>query len=77
MFGCKFYFNIFVLFNVVVDFEKGLVLVNGLGLFMISFFECEFNNLINNMLYFDIIWYINEDEVWRMRNVNYGNLLLI
>lgn len=77
MFGCKFYFNIFVLFNVVVDFEKGLVLVNGYDLFMISFFECVFNNLINNMLYFDIIWYINEDEVWRMRNVNYGNLLLI
>lgn len=72
--GCKSFLDISVSPKVAVDLEKGSVLVNGSGPSMMSFFECAFNNPTNNMLYFDIIWYINEDEVRRTRNANYGNL---
>lgn len=39
-----------------------------------SYFECEFNQSNVSLYYFDIIWYINGNEVRRTTNVRYANL---
>lgn len=39
-----------------------------------SFFECEFNQSNPYPYYFDIIWYINGNEVRRTTNVEYADL---
>lgn len=39
-----------------------------------SYFECEFNQSNTGLYYFDIIWYINENEVRRTTNVRYADL---
>lgn len=39
-----------------------------------SYFECTFDNPSMDPYYFDITWYINDDEVRRTTNVDYENI---
>lgn len=47
---------------------------SALGSTMKSYFECTFNKPSMGPYYFDITWYINEDEVRRMTNVVYEDI---
>lgn len=62
--------NISVIPVVIADLEE-FEAIPGRGLSKKSFFECSFDD---SPFYFDIIWYINGEELRRTKNVEYGDL---
>lgn len=56
------------------DLEETPSQIPRLGSTKRSYFECTFNKPSMGPYYFDITWYINEDEVRRTTNVLYEDI---
>lgn len=56
------------------DLEETPSQIPRLGSTKRSYFECTFNKPSMGPYYFDITWYINEDEVRRTTNVSYEDM---
>lgn len=72
--GCQMLPAITVSPVVDADLEDIPSQISELGSTKKSYFECTFNKPSMGPYYFDITWYINEDEVRRMTNVVYEDI---
>lgn len=72
--GCVFLPHLTVFPEVTAGLVEEVAEIPILNLTRKSYFECDFNQSNAGQYYFDIIWYINGNEVRRTTNVKYENL---